>query len=90
MAQRKTIEFYPKKGEYHDTLKIETHGCVINISVNLKNTDGQKVTNISIRSDGRTDTGEDWQVTEVTQQPHYIGALIVEKLEDRDASSSDL
>lgn len=46
----KRIEFY-NNNRSGDLLHIETEGCIINIRVNLHDTEGREVTSISIKQD---------------------------------------
>lgn len=56
----KTIVFHDSKRNPHDTLHIETDGCIVNIRVGLTKDDGRKCTVIEVIPDGYK--GEEWDL----------------------------
>jgi hypothetical protein len=58
----RVIELMPKESKGVQKLHIETHGCVINVTVNLTNMAGKKVTSVEILPDRYM--GEEWHLAE--------------------------
>jgi hypothetical protein len=54
----KTIVFHDSKRNKHDTLHIETDGCIVNILIGLTKDDGRKCTVIEVLPDQYK--GEEW------------------------------